>query len=69
MELDWDNFLWPYNEAVRELKVKFRSLRQGFLTKGEHSPIEFVIGRVSKPYSYSICRRYLSGSRFDSCSR
>ena len=46
MELDWDNFLWPYNEAVRELKVKFRSLRQGFLTKGEHSPIEFVIGRV-----------------------
>lgn len=46
MEVDWDNFLWPYNEAVRELKVKFRSLRQGFLTKGEHSPIEFVIGRV-----------------------
>ena len=46
MEVDWDNFLWPYNEAVRELKVKFRSLRQGFLTRGEHSPIEFVIGRV-----------------------
>lgn len=46
MEIDWDNFLWPYNETVRELKVKFRSLRQGFLTQGEHSPIEFVIGRV-----------------------
>ena len=46
MDVDWDTFLWPYNEAVRELKVKFRSLRQGFLTRGEHSPIEFVIGRV-----------------------
>lgn len=46
MEFDWDTFLWPYAEAVRELKVKFRSLRQGFLTQGEHSPIEFVIGRV-----------------------
>ena len=46
MDIDWDTFLWPYNEAVRELKVKFRSLRQGFLTRGEHSPIEFVIGRV-----------------------
>lgn len=43
---DWETFLWPYNEAVQELKVKFRSLRQGFLTRGEHSPIEFVVGRV-----------------------
>ncbi|WEV71352.1 GTP pyrophosphokinase family protein [Lactobacillus sp. ESL0785] len=46
MKMDWDNFLWPYGEAVNELKVKFRSLRQSFLTKGEHSPIEFVVGRV-----------------------
>ncbi|KRL63861.1 GTP pyrophosphokinase [Lactobacillus psittaci] len=43
---NWDVFLWPYNECVRELKTKFRNLRQGFLTKGEHSPIEFVVGRV-----------------------
>ena len=46
MNYDWDNFLWPYEEAVRELKVKFRSLRQSFLTQEEHSPIEFVVGRV-----------------------
>ncbi|BDR60219.1 GTP pyrophosphokinase [Lactobacillus xylocopicola] len=46
MKIDWDNLLWPYAEAVRELKIKFRSLRQSFLTKGEHSPIEFVVGRV-----------------------
>lgn len=43
---DWEIFLWPYTEAVQELKVKFRSLRQSFLKKGEHSPIEFVVGRV-----------------------
>ena len=43
---DWDLFLWPYQQAVSELKVKFRSLRQSFLNKGEHSPIEFVVGRV-----------------------
>lgn len=41
-----DLFLWPYQQAVSELKVKFRSLRQSFLNKGEHSPIEFVVGRV-----------------------
>ena len=44
--IDWDLFLWPYQQAVSELKVKFRSLRQSFLNKGEHSPIEFVVGRV-----------------------
>ena len=43
---DWDLFLWPYQQAVSELKVKFRSLRQSFLNKGEHSPIEFVVGGV-----------------------
>lgn len=43
---DWEVFLWPYAEAVRELKIKFRNLRQGFLKEGEHSPIEFVAGRV-----------------------
>ena len=43
---DWDLFLWPYQQAVSELKVKFRSLRPSFLNKGEHSPIEFVVGRV-----------------------
>ncbi|GFZ26213.1 GTP pyrophosphokinase [Lactobacillus corticis] len=46
MEIDWDTFLWPYEEAVRELKIKFRSLRQSFLVDGGHSPIEFVVGRV-----------------------
>lgn len=43
---DWDLFLWPYREAVSELKIKLRALRESYLIKGEHSPIEFVVGRV-----------------------
>ena len=41
---DWDLFLWPYREAVSELKIKLRALRESYLIKGEHSPIEFVVG-------------------------
>lgn len=43
---DWDLFLWPYREAISELKIKLRALRESYLIKGEHSPIEFVVGRV-----------------------
>lgn len=43
---NWDAFLWPYEQAVDELKVKFRGLRDGFITEDRHSPIEFVVGRV-----------------------
>ena len=38
----WDEVLAPYNNAVEELKVKFKNIRKEFLTKGEYSPIEFV---------------------------
>ncbi len=44
----WDEVLAPYNNAVEELKVKFKSIRKEFLTKGEYSPIEFVTGRTKK---------------------
>lgn len=43
---DWDTFLWPYNEAVNELKDKFRALRQSLLHKGEPSANRIVVGRV-----------------------
>lgn len=35
----------PYEEAVKELKLKFRTLRSQFEKEG-HCPIEFVTGRV-----------------------
>lgn len=45
---DWDTFLLPYEQAVEELKVKFRSLRTEIKHKEEYTPIEFCTGRVKK---------------------
>ncbi len=45
---EWDRFLIPYNQAVEELKIKFKSIRKGYTSVGEYSPIEFVTGRVKK---------------------
>lgn len=46
MILDWKKILIPYEQAVEELKVKFKSIRNGFKRADEYSPIEFVTGRV-----------------------
>jgi putative GTP pyrophosphokinase len=48
MVKDWKSFLIPYEQAVEELKVKFRNLRDDFKHRDEYSPIEFVTGRVKK---------------------
>ncbi|EYE88144.1 GTP pyrophosphokinase [Fervidicella metallireducens AeB] len=45
---DWKEFLIPYEQAVEELKVKFKSIRKQFRSKNEYSPIEFVTGRVKE---------------------
>ncbi len=47
-QVDWKKFLIPYENAVEELKVKFKSIRSELRTIGEYSPIEFVTGRVKK---------------------
>ncbi len=47
---NWELFLTPYRQAVEELIVKFRGLREQFLKSSLHTPIEFVTGRV-KPVS------------------
>lgn len=47
-QVDWKRFLIPYENAVEELKVKFKSIRSELRTIGEYSPIEFVTGRVKK---------------------
>jgi len=46
--LDWNLFLLPYAQAVEELKIKFRALRQELKATEEYSPIEFVTGRVKR---------------------
>jgi len=46
--IEWKKFLIPYDQAVEELKVKFRSIRRELRKKNEYSPIEFVTGRVKE---------------------
>jgi putative GTP pyrophosphokinase len=44
--MDWEVFLMPYKQAVDELKIKFKGVREQFFKSTQHSPIEFVTGRV-----------------------
>ncbi|MFF2157915.1 GTP pyrophosphokinase family protein [Paenibacillus chitinolyticus] len=45
---DWKKFLFPYEQTVEELKIKFKTLRAELKNREEYSPIEFVTGRVKK---------------------
>jgi putative GTP pyrophosphokinase len=45
---EWKSMLIPYEQAVEELKVKFKSLRNEYRELNEYSPIEFVTGRVKR---------------------
>ncbi|WNQ09718.1 GTP pyrophosphokinase family protein [Paenibacillus aurantius] len=45
---DWSKFLLPYEQAVEELKMKFKLLRTELKSREEYSPIEFVTGRVKR---------------------
>jgi len=44
----WKKILIPYEQAVEELKVKFKAIRSELRESSEYSPIEFVTGRVKK---------------------
>ncbi|MFD3447352.1 GTP pyrophosphokinase family protein [Microbacteriaceae bacterium 4G12] len=46
MDRNWEEFLAPYHQAVGELKVKLKGMRSQFEMITQHSPIEFVTGRV-----------------------
>lgn len=45
---EWKLLLIPYEQAVEELKVKFKAVRKEYRDMNEYSPIEFVTGRVKK---------------------
>jgi putative GTP pyrophosphokinase len=45
---EWKKFLIPYEQAVEELKVKFKSIRDEYRELNDYSPIEFVTGRVKR---------------------
>jgi putative GTP pyrophosphokinase len=46
--IQWKTFLITYDQAVEELKVKFKNIRREYRKKNEYSPIEFVTGRVKE---------------------
>ncbi|MDA3730189.1 GTP pyrophosphokinase family protein [Niameybacter massiliensis] len=49
MEINnWKKILTPYTQAVEELKIKFKGIRNEYINLDEYSPIEFVTGRVKK---------------------
>ncbi|PRO64842.1 GTP pyrophosphokinase [Alkalicoccus urumqiensis] len=48
--MDWDVMLTPYRQAVEELKIKLKGIRDQYQLTSRHTPIEFVTGRV-KPVS------------------
>lgn len=54
---DWGTFLLPYDQAVEELKVKFKTMRAELKKREEYAPIEFVTGRVKKYQASSIRQR------------
>lgn len=60
----WDHFLAPYKQAVEELKVKLKGIRSQFQFDTEHSPIEFVTGRV-KPIPSIIDKAKQKGIPLD----
>lgn len=45
---EWKTLLIPYEQAVEELKVKFKAIRNQYRELNQYSPIEFVTGRVKK---------------------
>lgn len=45
---DWNVFLQPYEQAVEELKVKFKTMRSELKMREAYAPIEFVTGRVKR---------------------
>ncbi len=47
---NWNIFLTPYKQAVEELKIKLKGIREQYQKSSKHTPIEFVTGRV-KPVS------------------
>ena len=43
---DWNAFLAPYHQAVSEIKVKLKGIREEYRQQEKHAPIEFITGRV-----------------------
>lgn len=56
---EWKQIMIPYEQAVEELKVKFKAIRKEYRDMNDYSPIEFITGRVKRISSIlEKCKRY-----------
>ena len=64
---NWQHFLLPYQQAVNELKVKLRGMRKQYQDEEQHSPTEFVTGRVKPVESIKekMVRRHVQADRLE----
>ena len=64
---NWQHFLLRYQQAVNELKVKLRGMRKQYQDEEQHSPIEFVTGRVKPVESIKekMVRRHVQADRLE----
>jgi putative GTP pyrophosphokinase len=42
----WNTRLIPFYQTIEELKIKFKGIKDEYVSMGIHSPIEIVMGRV-----------------------
>lgn len=42
----WGTRLIPFHQTIEELKIKFKGIKDEYVSMGIHSPIEIVMGRV-----------------------
>lgn len=61
---NWEVFLAPYKQAVNELKIKLKGIREQYERVSQHSPIEFVTGRV-KPVNSIVEKATRKGIPFN----
>lgn len=67
LKQDRDRFFFPYQQASDELKVKLKGIRKEYQQNDQHSPIEFVTGRIKSIQSIQekMKRRYISEERLE----
>ena len=65
--INWKELLYPYEQAVDELMLKFNYIRKEYLRLGMYSPIETVEGRAKSAASIieKVSRKGISRERIE----
>ena len=65
--INWKELLYPYEQTVDELMLKFNYIRKEYLRLGLYSPIESVEGRVKSAASIieKVSRKGISRNRIE----